>query len=69
MLSISKRHAEDLAREGVLPKPIHLGRSLRFEVAALRRFVEQEATKAAETNGEGSKTAGSLTRSGDRLRN
>jgi excisionase family DNA binding protein len=47
LLSISRRHLEDLAREGRLPAPVRLGRAVRFSVDALRRFVEAEARKAA----------------------
>jgi predicted DNA-binding transcriptional regulator AlpA len=48
MLAISKRHLEDLNREGSVPRPMKLSRSCRWSVTELRQWVQAGCPSRAE---------------------
>ena len=39
LLKVSERHVQNLVKHGTLPKPIVLGRSVRFRPRDIRRFL------------------------------
>lgn len=39
LLKVSERHVQNLVRIGTLPKPILLGRNVRFRPKDIRRFI------------------------------
>ncbi len=43
LLDVTERHVDNLVKRGAI-KPIYLGRSVRFDLAAVLESVKQEAT-------------------------
>lgn len=39
LLKVSPRHVQNLVRNGMLPKPVNLGRSVRFRTGDIRRIL------------------------------
>lgn len=50
LLKISERHVQNLVKNGTLPKPMLLGRRVRFRPRDIRRFLNGEAEEGGLMN-------------------
>ena len=50
LLKVSERHVQNMVREGTLPKPLKLGRSVRFRTRDIRRFLNGKADEGGLMN-------------------
>ena len=50
LLKVSPRHVQNLVKDGTLPKPILLGRSVRFRARDIRRFLNGKADEGGLMN-------------------
>lgn len=50
LLKVSPRHVQNLVKNGTLPKPMLLGRSVRFRTPDIRRFLNGKADEGGLMN-------------------
>jgi excisionase family DNA binding protein len=50
LFKVSERHIQNLVRRGEFPKPINLGRRVRFRARDIRRFLNGKADEGGLMN-------------------